>query len=256
MLVQLGHFQSAFVKFMLMVAAIGLASSLAYAQPARSHHMLSLPPGGVENFTIEDEEAGVTIFVQAERVDSAADTTNAVTTRQADLACTNSSFTSSIAGGFLSNNPFIRLDKTPNNYNAFQTYCFNPAAAGECWGAPRYMYTAVWNQVDRWRGKVCARSVQNAANNHIVTYSGSSCPQSSCSIYYGPRISFQVYRNGQWSVLQSAQGNSAIWTIPANETHTYSWYVNGTTKYSYRIRISQAKGLDQFDIMMDRVGGQ
>jgi hypothetical protein len=53
-----------------------------------------------------------------------------------DLACDDASFTGSITGGFLSDSPFIRVNKTPENYSAFNNDCYNPAANGECWASP------------------------------------------------------------------------------------------------------------------------
>ncbi|MGA9382359.1 MAG: hypothetical protein WBV73_26665 [Phormidium sp.] len=66
--------------------------------------------------------------------------------QNADLACNNANFNSSIGGGFLSPPPdYRRNDKRPNNYSAFKSDCLNPAANGECWGQPRYRLYARYN---------------------------------------------------------------------------------------------------------------
>jgi len=72
--------------------------------------------------------------------------------RSKNLAC-NNNFSSSVSGGFLSNNSFLRTDKTPSNYSAFQPDCLNPAANGECWDKPRYLYYGRFNNIKEWRGK-------------------------------------------------------------------------------------------------------
>ncbi|MFB2936138.1 hypothetical protein ACE1B6_12870 [Aerosakkonemataceae cyanobacterium BLCC-F154] len=118
--------------------------------------------------------------------------------RNSDLACNNANFNSSTFGGFLSPPPnYRRNDKRPNNYSAFKRDCLNPAPSGECWGKPRSRLYARFNNIREWRGKICGKSVQNAYNNHVVSYrqtNNPSCPiggQKYCQIYYGPVIGFQ-----------------------------------------------------------------
>lgn len=181
--------------------------------------------------------------------------------QNADLACNNANFTSSIAGGFLSNNPFIRTDRTPNNYSAFNEDCFNPAVGPECWGKPRYEYYARWNNIKEWRGKICAKSVQNAFNNHVISYqssSDSSCPiggQNYCQIYQGPRVRFEVKGHNepenQWQAIQK-DGKLASYDIPANQTKSYTWSWKTSQPSDFRLAVRYAKPYDEFDFMMDK----
>ncbi|CAN5838978.1 hypothetical protein BH24ACT15_BH24ACT15_33540 [soil metagenome] len=168
-----------------------------------------------------------------------------------DLACSNPSFNSSIAFGFLSDDPFIRNDKTPNNYSAFYDDCLNPGF-GECVGEPRYRYTANAGLVNQWRGKVCGRAVQNASNDHIVDFVDENGVE--FSVYYGPSIAFEYYWSG-WRLMESNSGKVALVTIPANALYhiNWAWYTSEPT--GHRISIRYAKGNDEFDIMMDRSGG-
>lgn len=52
------------------------------------------------------------------------------------MACKNSNFTSSIAGGFLGNPEFVALDKTPTNYTGFVNDCAS-VPASYCSKGPR-----------------------------------------------------------------------------------------------------------------------
>ncbi|WP_315791602.1 hypothetical protein [Fischerella sp. JS2] len=212
-------------------------------------------------------ELGVLRNLPSDAVEQKTDTTQTITqppstqTQTEDLACNNDNFTSSIAGGFLSNNPFIRTDKTPNNHSAFKTDCLNPAANGQCWGQPRYRYYARWNNIKEWRGKICAKSVQNTYNNHVVSYqssSDSSCPiggQNYCQIYYGPVISFQVKGHNesenQWKPIEK-DGKLASYEIPANERMWYHWAWKTSQPSDFRLAVRYAKPDDEFDFMMDK----
>lgn len=177
---------------------------------------------------------------------------------KATVACNNTSFQSSIAGGFLGNPNYVRLDKKPNNYSGFVSDCFNPAANGQCWGNPRYKLTAQFSNIKNWKGKVCTRNVENNSNPHTVYYCGSNCNvdpncnlPGSCSIYQGPQISFEYYWNGQWRIMKS--GNKlALYEIQANQTKVYNWHWITSQNTSFRIRVRYAKPNDEFDLMMDK----
>ncbi|NEQ63892.1 MAG: hypothetical protein F6K53_44035 [Moorea sp. SIO4A1] len=179
-----------------------------------------------------------------------------------DLACKDASFKSSMFGGFLSINPpaFARLNRTPKNYStAFPNDCLNPAANGQCWGKPRHQYSARFNNIKEWRGKICARSVQNASNNHVVSYQSSSSPTCPiggnvyCQQYYGPKVGFQVkYSDNKWRWLKGKNGNLAVYEIPANNTHVYSWAWKTSEPSDFRLVVKYAKPLDEFDFMMDK----
>lgn len=176
-----------------------------------------------------------------------------------DLACNNNSFKSSTGGGFLSNNPWIRTDIKPNNSNA-KPDAYYPGN-GQAWGKPRFKLTARFNNIKEWRGKVCTKSVQNSANNHIISYqssSNASCPKNStkyCKMYLGPTVRFEEKgRNepeNKWKPLKK-NGKSAVHEIPANHTQVfnYAWKRNQPT--DFRIVIRYAKPLDEFDILMDK----
>ncbi len=177
-----------------------------------------------------------------------------------DLACNNNSFKSSVIGGFLSNNPFIRTDKTPKNYGAFKPDAYYPGN-GQAWGKPRFKYIARFNNIKEWRAKVCATSVQKSGNNHIISYqssSNSSCPPNGnkyCTMYVGPTIYFQVKGSNEpenkWRTLKK-DGKSAIYEIPANNTRVYNWAWKRNQPSDFRILVRYAKPLDRFDFMMDK----
>ncbi|WP_143170973.1 hypothetical protein [[Phormidium ambiguum] IAM M-71] len=182
--------------------------------------------------------------------------------QNADLACNNANFNSSTFGGFLSPPPdYRRNDKRPNNYSAFKSDCLNPAANGECWGQPRYQLYARYNNIKEWRGKICSKSVQNAYNNHVVSYRQSnnpSCPiggQKYCQTYYGPVIGFQVKGHNEpenkWRYLES-NGKLAAYEIPANQTKMYNWAWKTSQPSDFRLVVRYAKLWDEFDLMMDK----
>ncbi|MDY8137048.1 hypothetical protein [Aquimarina sp. 2201CG5-10] len=171
------------------------------------------------------------------------------------VACTNSKFTSSIAGGFLGTPEFIALDKTPNNYDGFVNDCasLTPSA---CNKGPRYKLHATMRGIKKWKGKICSKAVQNSTNDHYISNSpsGSICQSPPCSSYRGPELYFEYFANGKWKSMKNP--NSAIpqgFEVPANTTkvYTYSWKTNVNT--SFRLRVKNAMGKDQFDFMMDRV---
>lgn len=181
--------------------------------------------------------------------------------RSKNLACNNNNFSSSVSGGFLSNNPFLRTDKTPSNYSAFQPDCLNPAANGECWDKPRYLYYARFDNIKEWRGKICAKSVQSANHDHVVRYkstSNPSCPipgEKYCQIYLGPKVGFQVKGHNQpekeWNWLKKDE-KLALYEIPASETQVYNWAWQTSQPSDFRLVVWYAKPLDEFDFMMDK----
>ncbi|MFH7025704.1 MAG: hypothetical protein ACHBN1_09925 [Heteroscytonema crispum UTEX LB 1556] len=213
--------------------------------PSQSDVLRTLPSGAVEKPTDTTQPIGEPPTSQAQND---------------DLACNNNDFTSSIGGGFLSNNPFIRTDKRPNNYSAFKEDCLNPGV-GECWGKPRYRYYARWNNIKEWRGKICAKSVENNFNNHLVSYqssSDSSCPiggQNYCQIYEGLRVRFEVKGHNepenQWQPIQK-DGKLASYEIPANQTKNYTWAWKTSEPSDFRLAVRYAKPDDEFDFMMDK----
>ncbi|NEU71952.1 hypothetical protein PI95_005010 [Hassallia byssoidea VB512170] len=213
--------------------------------PSESDVLRTVPSGAVEKPTDNTQLSGEPP-IQAQN---------------ADLACNNANFTSSIAGGFLSNNPYIRTDRTPNNNSAFTEDCLNSATNGECWGKPRYKYTIGWNNIKEWRGKACAKSVQNDFNNHVISYqssSNSSCPiggQNYCQIYEGPRVRFEVKKHNdpenKWQAIEK-DGKLASYEIPANQTNSYTWAWKTSQPSDFRLAVRYAKPYDEFDFMMDK----
>ncbi len=170
------------------------------------------------------------------------------------VACKNSNFTSSIAGGFLGNPEFVELDKTPNNYQGFVNDCasLSPSA---CNKGPRYRLHAVMNNSKKWKGKICSKAVQNSSNDHYISNAptGSICQSPPCSAYSGPEVYFEYYANRKWKSMKNPSGIIPEgFEIPANSTkvYTYSWKTN--VKTSFRLRVKNAMGKDQFDFMMDK----
>ncbi len=170
-----------------------------------------------------------------------------------DLACNNSSFTGSIAGGFLGNPEFVVLDKTPNSYNGFINDCasLSPSA---CNKGTRYKLHATMSGINKWRGKICSKAVQNGTNDHYISNTtGGLCGNPPCSAYVGPELHFEYYSNGKWKSMKNPLASDPEgFEVPANTTkvYTYSWNTNANT--SFRLRVKNAMGKDQFDFMMDR----
>lgn len=163
------------------------------------------------------------------------------------VACKNSKFTSGIVGGFLGNPEFIRLDKKPINYSSFKNDCSNLSDA-MCQKGKRYRYSATFNNTKKWRGKICAKSVQNANNDHYL--SNILCLDPPCSAYRGPKLYFEFEKDGVWKPIKTSIQEGI--EIPANKRRTYGYYKNGTKKRSFRIRVKNAMRLDEFDFMMDK----
>ncbi len=167
--------------------------------------------------------------------------------KMATIACNNNSFTSSIAYGFIGNPEFIRLDKTPNNYAPFVNDCANLGPVG-CDNGQKYRYTATFSGINRWKGKICSRAVQNSTNNHMTKY---FCDQPVlCTTYVGPELYFEYLSNGVWRSMK--KNFPPGFEVPANtvKSYTYSWRTNSNT--SFRLRVRNAMGKDQFDFMMDK----
>ncbi|TPN87699.1 hypothetical protein [Aquimarina algicola] len=184
-----------------------------------------------------------------------------ITPIRAVVACKNSNFTSSIAGGFLGEPEFVALDKTPNNYNGFVNDCasLTPSA---CNKGPKYRLHAVMNNIKKWKGKICSRAIQNSSNDHYFPNSttGSICQSPPCSSYVGPELYFEYLSNGKWKSMKNVeQGEFAGFEVPANTTKVYTYSWNTNVKTSFRLRVKNAMGKDQFDFMMDQedvvVGG-
>ncbi|MHA7055685.1 hypothetical protein ACWGOQ_0000590 [Aquimarina sp. M1] len=169
------------------------------------------------------------------------------------IACKNSDFTSSIAYGFLGTPEFVALDKTPNNYNGFVNDCAN-IPASYCNKGPRYKLHAVMNKINKWKGKICAKAVQNSNNDHIASnISGSFCQSPPCSAYVGPELYFEYYSNGKWKSMKNPNGAYPEgFEVPANATKVYTYSWKTSTNTSFRLRVKNAMGKDQFDFMMDQ----
>ncbi|MBG6131307.1 hypothetical protein IWQ47_002824 [Aquimarina sp. EL_43] len=165
------------------------------------------------------------------------------------IACKNSNFTSAIAGGFLGNPEFVKLDKKPLTYSNFTNDC-NNLSDDMCQKGKRYRYSATFNNIKKWRGKICARSVQNSNNDHYLP--NIICDSPPCTAYRGPVLYFEFKKDGVWKPIKVSiqQGIE----IPANKTKAYSFYKNASKKRSYRIRVKNAMKLDEFDFMMDKAG--
>ncbi|WP_299258707.1 hypothetical protein [uncultured Aquimarina sp.] len=169
------------------------------------------------------------------------------------IACKNSNFTSSIAYGFLGIPEFIALDKTPNNYFGFINDCAS-IPASYCNKGPRYKLQAVMNGIKKWKGKICSKAVQNRDNDHITSnISGGFCESPPCDGYVGPELYFEYYSGGKWKSMKNPNGlYPEGFEVPANTTkvYTYSWKTTKNT--SFRLRVKNAMGKDQFDFMMDK----
>lgn len=153
---------------------------------------------------------------------------------QVNVACDNTSFQGSIAGGFLSGAPFIRLDKKPATYNAFVGTTFLPDAPPL--PKPTYHYTATFNGAKKWRGKVCARQVAGTSG-----------------FPYNLTVSFEKYNAAltNWEPMTSSGGNESRWYITEGTTKVYTWAWNTNSLGNYRILIGGAEANDEFDIMAD-----
>lgn len=162
-------------------------------------------------------------------------------------ACNNSSFGSSMVGGFLPGDTYRRYDRRPNNYSQFKYQCFNPATNGQC--LTRFKFESGWYHTKKWRGKICTRSVQTSSNNHNYLYCGPGCSACSsgnwCTYNRSVRVAFQRWTGSYWSNLGAVN-------VPHNQTKTYSWYVNGSSNKYYQLRVDYALPYDEFDFMMDQ----
>lgn len=163
------------------------------------------------------------------------------------IACNNSSFRGSMAGGFLPGSTWVRYDKRPNNYSKFKRDCFNPAANGQC--LTRYTFESGYYKTKNWRGKICARSVQTAYNNHYFLYCGPGCGSCSsnnyCEYNRPVQVQFQRWTGSYW--------DSLAWVnIPHNSTKTYSWIINWDKTRYYQLAVQYALPYDEFDFMMDK----
>jgi len=170
------------------------------------------------------------------------------------IACKNSSFTNSIAGGFLGTPEFVALDKTPNNYQGFVNDCasLSPSA---CNKGTRYKLHAVMNDIKKWRGKICSKAVQNSSNDHYTSNSptGGLCQSPPCSAYVGPELYFEYYANRRWKSMKNpSELVPKGFEVPANSTKVYTYAWNTSKKTSFRLRVKNAMGKDQFDFMMDK----
>ncbi len=169
------------------------------------------------------------------------------------IACKNRNFTSSIAYGFLGKPEFVALDKTPNTYNGFVNDCAS-VPASYCNKGPRYRLHAVMNGIKKWKGKICSKAVQNRNNDHIASnISGGLCQSPPCDAYVGPELYFEYYSGGKWKSMKNPNGAYPEgFEVPANTTKVYTYSWNTSVKTSFRLRVKNAMGQDQFDFMMDK----
>jgi len=169
------------------------------------------------------------------------------------IACKNSDFTSSIAYGFLGTPEFVELDKTPNTYNGFVNDCAS-IPGFYCNKGPRYKLYATMHKIKKWKGKICAKAIQNRNNDHIASNtSGGYCQSPPCSAYVGPELYFEYYANGKWKSMKNPNGAYPKgFEVPANTTKVYSYSWKTSKKTSFRLRVKNAMGQDQFDFMMDQ----
>ncbi|MEM6830793.1 MAG: hypothetical protein AAF551_09780, partial [Bacteroidota bacterium] len=168
------------------------------------------------------------------------------------IACHNESFTGSIAGGFLGEPDFVRLDKTPDTYGPFIEDCDNVSPL-YCTKGERYRYTATYSGITKWRGKICSKAVQNASNDHYLDAQGTLCNRPPCDAYIGPELYFEYKSGGKWKSMKNPDGQTPEgFEVPANSTRVYTYSWNTRTKTSFRLRVKNAMGKDQFDFMMDK----
>ena len=169
------------------------------------------------------------------------------------VACNNSDFTSSIAGGFLGNPEFVALDKTPSNYAGFVNDCAG-LPNSYCNKGTRYRLQAVMHNIKKWRGKICSKAIQSSTNDHYVnSTTGGLCQSPPCSSYVGPELYFEYYAGGKWKSMKNPNGlYPEGFEVPANSTKVYSYWWNTSVNTSFRLRVKNAMAKDQFDFMMDQ----
>ncbi len=155
------------------------------------------------------------------------------------IACKNRDFLQGVATA-----DFVRLDKTPENYRSFINDCNKPGTAS-CSKGTRYRYAATFNNVTKWTGRMCSKSVQNSSNDHFVTLSCNGIP---CRTYKGPEIYYEYFSEGRWKSLT----NNIPYRVGPNSKvfKTHVW--DESKKVKCRIRVKNAMKKDQFDILMDK----
>ncbi len=170
---------------------------------------------------------------------------------QPTVACNNNNFKGSIAGGFLGEPDFIRLDKTPGTYSAFKNDC-NNVPSSYCTKGTRYRYIAQYNNIKQWRGKICSKAVQSRSNDHYLPIGG-FCAEPPCDSYKGPELYFEYKSNGVWRSMKNPRGRTNLgFEVPANSTKVYTYAWNTSQNTSFRLRVKNAMAKDQFDFMMDK----
>ena len=241
------------------VSALGLMSqSETEGYTAKDIYWAFSEPGTKMPFDMAQQKATLRqshVAVQGWGRKELAQASQKTSTSRSGIACNNTSFRRSIEGGFLDYETFVRYDMIAKD--RFDSYCFTPDNFKVCVGGKRYKYFGFWNNVKRWAGKICAKSVQNSQNDHFVKWCGPGCSADPncdnkyyCETYYGPVLKFQRKKFGAWVDLRD--GNKvASYEILPNETYTYSWYWRSSKQESFRVQIEAAKGNDEFDVMMD-----
>ena len=172
------------------------------------------------------------------------------TSKSGNVACNNSSFQS---GSWYGGSPnFVRLDaKQITHPGIFLSDCYTTAATGSgaCWGNPRYKYKAQYNNLKKWKGRICCKNVENSYNSHWIYYSQGGGPTQ--SLYRGPQLKFSHYYNGSWHTLQK-NGHYGLYSVPANSTKSYTWHWISSSNQNFKIEVRYAKPYDEFDILMDK----
>lgn len=154
-------------------------------------------------------------------------------------ACNNSSFASGSWLGGTAN--YIRYDKRPNEWGGFFGDCWNPFANGGCVDGPRYQSSAGYNGVTHFKGRLCARNIENSSQDHY--YAG---------LYRGPGLTFTKRASNGNFYTMTIDGTTAYWEIGANQLKSYTWYVINTNGGDYRAQVRYAKRYDEFDILVDK----
>lgn len=152
-------------------------------------------------------------------------------TAAATIACVDSSFTASTAGGFLAV-MWIWLNLTKDN---------NPAAwveydlceyCGEC--KTYGQHVAGWNGITKWRGKACGRWVSDSG---LCEFPNPN-----------PGATFRWWSNSQgaWQTV--------LETFFFSSAQAYAWYWNGTggTTLNWRLQLFGAYEDHEFDYLMSK----
>lgn len=159
-----------------------------------------------------------------------------------DVACNNTSFTSTTPGGIFPT-VFTRLD-TSSEEDPGLWSDDSVCNAGICTGG-RKQYTARWNGLTQWRGKVCGHPYDrvNEPTHTICYWPGPTC------LLEEPRVLFQYNTPGS-STVSYAGGDS--FPVSQTNTHSWAWYGSTGVTLDWRINITEAMPWDEFDVLMSK----